>query len=59
MGGSIVYQRPSSSTSAILIPVVCAALAIPAQAAKVKVGDDPTLGDPEAKLVLLEFADYQ
>ena len=34
-------------------------VALSAEAAKVKVGDDPSLGSGDAKLVLVEFADYQ
>lgn len=53
-------RNPSIRMTCGLI-TICAglALAFSAEAAKVKVGDDPTLGDQDAGLVLLEFADYQ
>lgn len=53
-------RSPSIRPTTGLI-IFCAGLflALAAEAAKVKVGDDPTLGSPEAELVLLEFADYQ
>lgn len=53
-------RKPSIRITSGLI-TFCAGLvlAFSAEAAKVKVGDDPTLGSQDAGLVLLEFADYQ
>ncbi|MCB1033334.1 MAG: hypothetical protein KDD47_05825 [Acidobacteria bacterium] len=47
--------------SQLVVTAILTALCLPpaAEAAKVKVGDDPTLGVPNAPLVLVEFGDFQ